>query len=276
MNNMVMPPDNRTVNPRLQSDNGPIHEGKALLNFLNALNNNLESIHHKLAQDQIDIDMYLYEPNSGTITLQGASTPGGFRGPAKINDIVATWATNFLNNSASLQANGSVASPVGALATIASIPAASLPAGLYHVVVTVNIAGTTGAIDNNNTQLIGGAVSPIRLSNDIQISTFDLGNIQMNGSNALTLQSVAAGTVGAIYQGTIVATPIINAETVTLTIKERVLQLPASAGTFQVVGIRAMLLSERDKITLTTSPAVPCFLEVMGSADYRKIDRQES
>lgn len=275
MNYSIPPMYNDSVNPRLQPDNDVIHEGKALLQFLAGLNSNMEQIHHKLLGNQIDVDMYLYEPSAGTILLQGATTPGGFRGVWKLSDVIANWLPEALNTAGTISVDNSVTSP-GAGATIATIPAGSLPAGEYQVTVVTNISGTTGAGDNNNTQLVNGA-STTRLDNGLGVTTLNLGNILMSGANALTVQAVAAGTVGAVYAVQIIATPITTVETVTLQIKERIIPLVPTAGVFQLVGLSGnILVSERDKITLTVTPAVPCFLEALGSADYRKMDRQET
>lgn len=279
MNYMIGVENNSQINSRLQLDNDPISEtfkeGKALLHFLNALNNNLELIHHKIAQTQIDVDMYLYEPNSGSVALQSATTPGGFRGPFHLTDVIANWNTN---SPVSAAVEGNATGP-GALATIGTASVLLQP-GTYTADWEVGFgAGAVAAADANNFRLFGipapvQAIIPAVANTTVpqQPVTFTL-----TTATTVGIQAIGAGTATANYSAQLTITGTTTAQTVTLTIKERTIPLLASAGSFQLSGLTgSMLIDDRDKITLTVSPAAPCFLEVLGNADYRKIDRQET
>jgi len=273
MNSIMMSEYNNQVNKRLQNDNDPIDETRALLHFLMSLNKNMEQIHHKLLQTQIDVDMYLTELSTGTITLQGATTPGGFRGPIKLSDVIATWA---LNSPVAADSSGFVTGP-GALATITSVV---LQPGTYTANWIVGFgAGAVAAADANNFRLFGIPVPQQAVIPAVANTTVPQTPVTFTITSQTTIgiQSIGAGTGTANYAAELSITGQTTVQTVTLQIKERSMQLTPSTGTFQIVGMSGnMLITERDKIILTVTPAAACFLEVMGSADYRKIDRQET
>lgn len=264
---MVAGLDNDSVNVRSQShiDLNPEHH--PFIKVLKMIAGNLEAIQHNIEGGQIDIDQYLSEPSSGTITLTNPT-----RNPWLLTDILASWQTTQAGSSVSN--DGTVTSP-GAGATIASIPAASLPAGTYNVTVDFTLSGTVGAVDNNNIQLVYGSQT-FTLDNNIGVGEQTFGPIQIisNGASALTLKAIAAGTVGSIYTATIIATPVTQVSLVTIQIKDRLLNMRPLDGEFNFTGMHGMQMGFDDKVVLTVTPAVPCFLEIMGKSDYRKIERR--
>lgn len=95
---------------------------------------------------------------------------------------------------------GSVTSPALG-ATIASVAAASMPAGEYIVSVVVNLAGTlVQAADANNLEITIGTTT-IVLDNEIAAGDQYFGPFVVDapGGSALAVKAIAAGTAGSIY-----------------------------------------------------------------------------
>lgn len=85
---MVMGVHNDSVNARSRSDIDSNANHHPFVKVLRVIAQNLEAIQHKIEGGQIDIDQYLSEPGSGTITLSNPT-----RQPWKLTDIVATFPT---------------------------------------------------------------------------------------------------------------------------------------------------------------------------------------
>jgi hypothetical protein len=106
---------------------------------------------------------------------------------------------------------GSVTSPAAG-ATIASVPAASLPAGEYIIGVNLNLAGTVAqAVDANNLEIVFGATTEI-LDNTIAAGPQPFGpyTMQTAGGNVLSVKAIGAATAGAIYSATVTAAAVLQ------------------------------------------------------------------
>lgn len=140
--------------------------------------------------------------------------------PVTIADALAPkdgylWAVTYLavdglvaQPGASVQASGTVTSP-GAAATIANI--ASLPAGTWVLNWNVGLAGTLAAADGDNFKLIVAGSSAENPSNNPPAAgLYPQEPVQIvvpAGGAAVSIRTVAAGTVGAVYSAELNATP---------------------------------------------------------------------
>lgn len=111
---------------------------------------------------------------------------------------------------ASVGVAGSATAPA-ASAAIATIAAASLPAGTYRVYVKTGFAGTAGTL--NDFEVRKGStdvVTPLlalALANTTQDRVLD--SVELDGSQALTLNAIAGhGATNGVYVGELVATRI--------------------------------------------------------------------
>ena len=116
---------------------------------------------------------------------------------------------------ASVCGHGTATSP-GAAASIASVAAASLTAGqVYKLDVYAYIDGTVAAAtDDDNMRLVINGVT-IGATLCINANTADQNPVSMtivtpavDGVHNITLQTIVAGTAGAVYHGTLIATPL--------------------------------------------------------------------
>lgn len=115
-------------------------------------------------------------------------------------------------STAANETSGQVTSP-GANANIAQITVANLQPGQYIVHWSVGLDGTVSATDTNNFKITGpgfanGVVAEVNpvVGHYPQIDlplTVPVGN-----ATALSIRSIAAGTVGAIYSGTVSIVPV--------------------------------------------------------------------
>lgn len=104
------------------------------------------------------------------------------------------------------QGSGSVTSP-GATATIATT--ASMPAGSYQVSWEVELAGTLGAGDANNFRLVDANGNVLVSINAAAAGVYPQQAVEVNTTvaGAIFVQSIAAGTVGAVYSAQVSAQP---------------------------------------------------------------------
>lgn len=140
--------------------------------------------------------------------------------PLTIADALApkdgyVWAISYLavdglvaQPGASVQASGTVTSP-GAAATIANI--ASLPAGTWVLNWNVGLAGTLAAIDGDNFKLIVAGSSVENPSNNPPAAgLYPQEPVQIvvpAGGAAVSVRTVAAGTVASVYSAELNAIP---------------------------------------------------------------------
>lgn len=105
--------------------------------------------------------------------------------------------------------SGSVTSP-GALATIATT--ASLPAATYTVNWEVELAGTLGAGDANNFQLVDSAGVVLASINAAAAGVYpqEPTEITTTVAGAVLVRSIAAGTVASVYSAQVSAIPAIG------------------------------------------------------------------
>ena len=113
-------------------------------------------------------------------------------------------------------AEGTVTSP-GSAVTIASIPIASLIPGTYTINWSVELAGTLAAVDSNNFRLQGaGLPGGIISDNPAVAGVYPQPPFEWTFSTPfltpLTIKSIAAGTVGAIYSASMSLTPVASDE----------------------------------------------------------------
>jgi hypothetical protein len=269
---MVSYSDHNAITRQSQDYHDPIREtietpAGQMAHFFNRLNRNLENLIHSIKKNQINVDIYGNDSGaSGVVTLTDQ-----IRTPWLLTDILATWQP--VTNGQSTTSEGTITSP-GANATFVTVPTPA--AGTYQMYVTFNLAGTvTQGTDNNNIKIVANGSTFAILDNEIVAGEQTFGPFELvaNGANTVVLQTIGAGTVGSIYSGTITLTEVLSPDVVTLVIGTRTVYLTPSAGFFQALGMNGMELDNHTKMVLTTSPAVPCSLELMGNSDYRKIDR---
>lgn len=99
----------------------------------------------------------------------------------------------------------------GAFATIATTN--SLPAGTYSVTATVYVSGTVTAADANNMEFFGTGIATTKIAYPGVANTpvTLTANITTTGAGAIGVQSIgAASGVSAIYNASIVVTPLLN------------------------------------------------------------------
>lgn len=170
---------------------------------------------------------------------------------------------------ASLQAQGSVTSP-GAAATIAQILLANLSLVTYNIQWTVELDGTPGAGDVNNFRLFLGGTVLATSVNDGAIGRYVQENVQVTVpaglASGIRVQSIAAGTAGAIYSAQITASPV--AYTFTLQLGDHYwppITLPVS-GYFESTP-EVMELGPHDRRILTAALPGQYSFELFGYAD---------
>jgi hypothetical protein len=105
---------------------------------------------------------------------------------------------------------GSVTSP-GANSNIASFGINQVIPGSYTVQWTVELDGTPGAGDVDNFRLRYNAINILTSVNDGAIGRYPQNTVQLtaiaNPAGALLVQSIAAGTAGAVYSAQMTVTP---------------------------------------------------------------------
>lgn len=132
------------------------------------------------------------------------------RKPLRDEAFIANTQTNAAVSSFS--SYGSVTSP-GAVATILTVGNGSAPAGLYQVTWTVELEGTVSATDIDNFRLhVNGVGNPFANSlNPGAVGVFPQMPVnEVIGTTGVSIQTVNAGTVGAIYSAHMSLTPIPN------------------------------------------------------------------
>ena len=113
---------------------------------------------------------------------------------------------------ASVAAQGATASDPSTGTAVATIAAASLPAGTYSVEVTTYLDGTTpAASDDDNIGLHVGATSVTHLAQpgaaDVVVSSGPY-VVNVNGAQSISVVVVTTVTSGAVYHAEIIATPV--------------------------------------------------------------------
>lgn len=123
------------------------------------------------------------------------------------------WSLREASAEIGVQVEGNVLSP-GALATIVATPA--LAGGTYDVNWTVGLQGAPAAIDANNFQILNGAVVVSGSANAAAAGEYPQQPIQIIVAPGATvsIQSIAAGTVGVTYSGEITLAAAGNVEAV--------------------------------------------------------------
>lgn len=124
-------------------------------------------------------------------------------GPARL----IGWSLREASGDVQGSAEGTVTSP-GAVATIAAT--AVKPAGTYDVSWLVSLAGTLAAGDANNFQLQVGGVTAEGSLNGIVAGNYPQAGIRvvLSAPGTISIASIAAGTVGAVYGGQLEAIPV--------------------------------------------------------------------
>jgi hypothetical protein len=263
---MVMPVHNKRIKPRYRVDNN-LNVEQQLKFYLREWNDHFEDLTEHLKRNVIDIDEYGQDNGSTGIVTLGDQV----RTPWMCTDILATW-TSEPNNQSSINRSASVTSPA-ANQNLLSIPAALNLGYEYQAVVEVNMGGTlTEGTDSDNISLSGTGFSSIAVTNGVETSqqTFTY-NIKPTANTAISLfVGGNTPTTGSVYEVSLIITPI--APVATLQLRDRTLILNGAAGEFQCTGMHGMQFDNHSQFTLSIVPALPCSLELMGYADYRKID----
>lgn len=113
-----------------------------------------------------------------------------------------------------LQSEGSVTSP-GANVAIVNVAVGSLTPGWYTVNWAVELDGTVSATDVDNFILKGpGLGTGLTSINDGVVGRYQQNPVQIyissTNATALSIRSVAAGTVGAVYSAQLSLVPVVN------------------------------------------------------------------
>lgn len=106
-------------------------------------------------------------------------------------------------------ASGIVTAP-GAGGDICQIAAASLPAGQYNIKTEAGVSGNAVG-DLSNMQLLRGAsalVSPLPHGASGQLEDLELEQIALDGTQALTIEAIGAGTASIEYTATLTAVKV--------------------------------------------------------------------
>jgi hypothetical protein len=239
----------------------------SLFDVFKTLNQNLEEIVHRIRATQVDIDIYRSESGAtGIISLSDQ-----VRQPFKLTDIIAQWFATEPGQSQVATGNTGVAPAAGTVIVTGTLS----QAGTYTLMWSVGLSGTATAADADNFGLYNGAILLAQSVNPGAVGVYPQETVVENlNLNQLTIKVIGAGSAAAVYEATLVQTPEFN-QTVTLTIgNDRTLILDPTAGQFVLSLTNGMQVDNHSKIQLQISPAAPCFFEVLGSEDYRKIDRQ--
>jgi len=104
---------------------------------------------------------------------------------------------------ATTEAAGQVTSPAAG-ATVVQLT--GLPAGDYAVTWTVELSGTLAAADANNFRLLNGASAVLDSDNLAVAGTYPQPGVVITvpASGSVSIQAIAAGTVGAVYRAQLV------------------------------------------------------------------------
>lgn len=123
------------------------------------------------------------------------------------------WSLRDATNDIAFQAEGSVVSP-GANTTVVQLT--SIPAGIYDVTWEVALQGAAAAADADNFQLKNGATLVEISINPGAAGTYPQvgARITVLAGGTVSIQSVAAGTVGVTYLAQIEIVPVARADSV--------------------------------------------------------------
>lgn len=116
------------------------------------------------------------------------------------------WSLREASGDATQENEGSVTSP-GALATITTV--SGIPAGNYLIEWTVELAGTLAAGDANNFELKDSVGNVLQSVNPPVAGQYAQQSVPVTlpAGASVTIEALAAGTVGAIYSAQLVVTP---------------------------------------------------------------------
>jgi len=135
-------------------------------------------------------------------------------------------------------------------------------------------ASTVASYNNNQNgvwvNVQGGTVTVVAV-NGTTLTGVTSGLVYVPAGGTLTITYSVAPTLTTTYTG-----PNNIQTAASLSIKDRTYELNSNSGQFQALGMHGMQMDKDAKVTLTISPVAPCFLQIMGCSDYRKIERSES
>jgi hypothetical protein len=168
--------------------------------------------------------IYNYDPVNDVVIAENPSklqltVPAGYPIPAgkeiKVESQEPYWvvasAEGITGSNNTAAAQGATAANPGTGTAVATIPAASLPAGTYSVTVQTYMDGTTpGAADDDNMGLHLGAASVTHLNAPgVADNIVNSGPYILTTNGAQTISVVVLNTVatGAVYHAAITATP---------------------------------------------------------------------
>lgn len=244
---MVSRLDNNEINTRFRSHNdvNPINipPHQALIAILDSLRENQEELVRQIQRNQIDVDIYGNDSGTtGAVTLQN-----NLRQPILITDVVASWQPS---------------TSITATQAISTFTLGASPSTMYNNNPIPVIANVTG-----------GAVTSIAVNGTVTGLTS--GNIVVPAGGFITITYTTAPTVNtfAIPGFPAPTNTSTSPTTVTIKIKDRVFYGIPTSGIFVASSIHGMQSDIHETYSITTSPAVPCTLEIMGYADPRRIDQ---
>lgn len=216
------------------------------------------------------VDEYQSQTTAATQVSQIVLTPQFQKLNVRIEHVLITGPSQ---GTAGVVAEGSVTSP-GAAATIATITSANLPPGPYTLNWKVQLDGTVSATDLNNFKVNGppGSILIATGTNDAAVGSYPQLPVQFTqpfvNPVAVSVKSIAAGTVGAIYSASMDITPN-GGYPITLQLGDRFFSLTIPASGVLEMNPKGLLLTPQDaRILVATFPG-NYTLELMGWADER-------
>lgn len=252
------------VNTRSQSNNNILEAespNKALAAFLYRLNENIE---HIIKEKQIDIDNFQSESVTGVINLADQ-----VRTPYKVTDIFAFWnqsafptpVNSTVDTTFAAAASGSASLPGGNAITGFTVSVGPGVAAALTTVTVSNVVGGPLTYEFESPAAGGETTLNINFPNPLLPVFATQITVTFNGT-----ANTGAGSIEVTGQS------LVTAPTVTIKIGQRTFQPNPASGQFSLLGMAGMQVLIKDPISLTITPAVQCHFEVIGYADYRKID----
>ena len=262
---MVSGAYNSRVNNRFRKHNDvPMTLEQKLSYYLDQNDQYMQEFINHLRRNDIDIDFFGYDSGSlGYVDLTDQ-----VRTPIMITDVLATWiATPTFTQSV----EGSIATPAS---NTIIVHGSGVPfTGLYQIEWSVGIEAAAATLaDNMKLEVTSPSLTISNSLNGTAIGDYpqETQIVSLTKGQIPTIASDNTETT-ATYSAQMTVTSI--AGTATLTIGDRTLYLPYEDGQFQALGMHGMQSDIHKQYNLVVSPVSACSLEIMGYADYRKIDQ---
>lgn len=144
----------------------------------------------------------------GRVRLRASAWTSGTANIEIRGNVVALMESDLPHYAASEGDAGTVTAP-GAGAAIVTIAAASLPRGTYRVLVSVGYGGTADVINNMELRKGTTVISDLYVIATVNGSPVQQEFIvELDGAQALSVNAIAAGALGTVFNAMLVATRI--------------------------------------------------------------------